>query len=205
MTAFTESYVALLIRQYYAQPRAVAEITAQAAGWEKIRDILVEFQSEFDLDTATGDRLDKIGKLVGLPRTLRAEFDLDDEYRFFLQLQIAVNNGSAFMVSDTRTSIQTVIQFAFDKLAYAIDNRDMTLTLFVDSTFDPARLQLVIALGLLPKPQGVRYVITTFNDNILNFGFSELGSSDPADAGTYSELGFPTPTDGALTEEFGVL
>lgn len=202
MTDFTQGYVGLLIHQYFAQPNAAAEISAQAATWEKVRDIIADFQTEFDLDTATGDRLDKTGKLVGLLRAERIEFDDDDEYRFFLRLQIAINNGSAFMVSDDKESIQSVIQFAFSQLAYVLDNQSMTLTLYVSSTFDIDRLLLLLELKLLPKPQGVRYVVIMYEDPALPFGFSELGEADPADVGTYSELGESNPTDGVYSELF---
>ena len=200
MTDFTDSYAGLLIQQYFAQPNAVAEVSAQAASWEKVRDIIADFQTEFDLDTGTGDRLDKIGKLVGLPRSNRVEFDDDEEYRFFLGLQISVNNGSAFMVSDDRTSIQSVVQVAFDKLAYVIDNKDMTLTMYISSTFDIDRLLLIIELALLPKPQGVRYITIMYEDPALPFGFSELGEADPIDVDTYSELVY-APADGGIYSE----
>ena len=202
MTDFTDSYAGLLIQQYFAQPNAVAEISAQAASWEKVRDIIADFQTEFDLDTGTGDRLDKTGKLVGLLRSARIEFDDDEEYRFFLRLQIAINNGSAFMVSDDKTSTQSVIQFAFDKLAYVLDNKDMTLTLYVSSTFDITRLLLILGMALLPKPQGVRYIVIMYEDPALPFGFSELGQPDPTDVDTYSELVYAPATGGIYSELF---
>lgn len=202
MSAFTQAYVGLLIQQYFEQPHAAAEISAQATTWEKVRDILAAFRTEFDLDIATGDRLDKIGKLVGLPRADRIEFKDDGEYRTFLKLQISINNGSALMVSDDRTSIQSVIQFAFDNRAFVLDNKDMTLTLYVSSTFDAARLLLIIELSLLPKPQGVGYLIVQYSDPAPPFGFSELGSVDPVDAGTYSELVYAPATGGIYSELF---
>lgn len=46
-------------------------------------DVLAEVLAAFSLDDATGDRLDKIGSLIGLPRQGFA----DDRYRVFLQIQ----------------------------------------------------------------------------------------------------------------------
>ena len=200
MTAFTQSYVDLLIKQYWEKPNAVAEIEAQAATWEKIRDIYNDFHTEFDLDTAVGVQLDILGKIVGLPRNARIEFNDDEEYRFFLNLQIARNNGSAFMVSDEKTSIQSVIQFAFDKLAYVLDNKDMTLILYIEDTFDITRLLLILELNVLPKPQGVRYLVVMYETTGLPFGVAELGEALPTDVDGYAELGF-APTDGGVYSE----
>ena len=202
MSDFTQSYVDLLIKQYWEQPNAVAEIEAQAVTWEAIRDILLDFDAEFDLDTAIGAQLDIIGKIVGLRRADHIEFTDDEEYRFFLRLQIARNNGSAFMVSDDKTSIQDVIQFAFEELAYVIDNKDMTMTLYIADTFDITRLLLILELGVLPKPQGVRYIVIMYETAGLPFGFSELGQADPTDVDTYSELVYAPTTGGIYSELF---
>lgn len=202
MTAFTQDYVDLLIKQYWEKPNAVAEIEAQAATWEKIRDIYNDFFTEFDLDTAIGAQLDILGKIVGLPRNDRIEFNDDEEYRFFLNLKIAQNNGSAFIVSDDKTSIQEVIQFAFDKLAYVLDAKDMTLTLYIEDTFDITRLLLILELKLLPKPQGVRYAVIMYETTGLPFGFSELGEPDPTDIAGYSELVYAPTSGGVYSELF---
>lgn len=70
MSEFTDSYVDLLIKQYWEQPNARAEIELLASTYEKIRDLYADFFDEFDIDTATSDRLDIIGKIVGLPRVV---------------------------------------------------------------------------------------------------------------------------------------
>lgn len=181
MTDFTDSYVNLLIKQYWEQPNATAEIAAQSATWEAIRDVLASFKDKFDLDTAVGDQLDKIGKVCGLPRN-RVEFTLDDDYRFYLRTKIARNTGSAFMVSDQYISIQSVVQYGFEGLAYVIDKQNMTLQLYIDPSLDLAKLALIIELDLLPKPQGVRYSIINsaviggtfgFSNNLTSKGFSD--------------------------------
>lgn len=180
MTDFTDAYVNLLIKQYWEKPNAVAEIAAQAASWEKVRDILAEFMTAFDLDTAVGAQLDIIGRIAGLPRN-RIEFDLDDEYRFYIRMKIAKNTGSALMVSNVRTSIQAVIQYGFEGLAYVLDQKDMTLQLYIDPSLDLGRLALILELDLLPKPQGVRYSLTIqaviggtfgFANNLVSKGFA---------------------------------
>lgn len=186
MSTFTDQYVKLLIKQYCEQPNASAEIAAQAAGWESIRDILAEFATAFDVDTAIGAQLDIIGKTVGLRRTLRPEFAVDSEYRFFIKLVIARNNGSGFMITTDRASIQDVVLFAFDGLAYVIDRKDMTLHLYIQPGFDPVRLALILDLGLLPKPQGVRYSLIIQAEPFATFGFAENPAAVGFNSGVFA-------------------
>lgn len=70
MSTFTDEYEKLLITQYYQKPKAKAEISLIASKYEKTFSILNRFLTEFDLDNATGDRLDKIGKIVGISRVV---------------------------------------------------------------------------------------------------------------------------------------
>ena len=70
MATFTEEYKNLLIKQYWEKTKAPAEIELQASTWERIFDLLAAFPVEFDLDVATGDRLDIIGKIVGIGRII---------------------------------------------------------------------------------------------------------------------------------------
>lgn len=199
MTVFTDNYVNLLIKQYWEKPNAAAEIAAQAVTWETIRDVLLEFGDVFDLDQAVGDQLDIIGKIIGLPRD-RIEFTADADYRFYIRVKIAQNSGSAYMVSDDRISIQEVIQFAFEGLAYVLDKKDMTLLMGIEDTFDIPLLLTLLSLNILPKPQGVRYIVVMYETTTLPFGFSELTLPLPTDVAGYTELVY-APTDGGVYGE----
>lgn len=212
MTDFLKQYLQLLIKQYFEQPNARAEVIARIQSWEKIYNFVVEWRTEFDLDTATGDRLDKIGKIVGLPRntpnaltkvrfgfdgdpsargfttldtdsfgapffTLGEEpftdFQLDDnDYRLFIRAKIAVNQGSAYLVTDEYLSLQDVIETLFEGAGYVLDNYDMSLTLYVPFSVDQDRLNLIKRLNLLPKPQAVRYDFY-INGEVDSFGFDD--------------------------------
>lgn len=226
MSIFTDDYTGLLIKQYWDKPKAFAEINAKAESWESIRDVLASFPAEFDIDasliepyfgvlegfvlgleggfilglsptSAIGDRLDIIGKIVGLDRG-----GLTDElYRQLLKVKVAQNNASAFMVSDTRISIQDVIELAFNGEAYAVDNQNMSLTLFIESeTITASFIQLMIDNKLLPKPQGVRYDIVASIGGGIPFGFSESGQPEPTDVLGFSELVYAPSDGGELAE-----
>lgn len=211
--SLTDFYTDLLATQYWDQPNATAEITALVYEWESAYNFLASWQDAFDLDQAEDNRLDIIGKIVGLPREvpfsafkIRFGFDgntnakgfgnkfdpfwegapllsrfetqytatqLDNyDYRFFIRAKIAVNVTSAFMTSNERVSVQDAIQTAFDGLAFVLDNEDMTLTLYVSPKVPIDTLLIVNSLGLLPKPQGVRYNIIIQAEPLQTFGFA---------------------------------
>lgn len=216
MSDFTDAYRGLLIKQYFDRPNAAAEIETKAASWERVYRFLKAFETEFDLDTATGDRLDKIGKIVVLPRSTPnalpknrftfeddptgggfgslfndnfgapfislfedplTDYQLDDvDYRQFLRAKIAVNSGSAYMVSDEYTSLQDAIGVLFGGDGYVLDNYDMTLTLYVPFRIPQATFDLIRRLGLLPKPQAVGYKFI-FHGETDSFGFSDDGGA----------------------------
>ena len=219
--SFESDYQDLLIKQYWEKPKAKAEIGLQAETWKKVFEFLQSFETEFDLDTAYGDRLDIIGDIVGISRIVpealaklyfgfsdnadargfsskfdpsrigapfSSKFDPsysslvlnDTDYRFFIRAKIAKNTGSGYLIDDVGISIQTVISFLFDGMAWVVDNKNMSLTLKIPLSFDLEKLRIVNNLNLLPKPQGVRYLykqaqigdIFGFSNNPNSKGFS---------------------------------
>ena len=68
--SFESEYVNLLIKQYWEKPKAYAEIGMKAGAWRKTFEWIDSFSEEFDLDNATGDRLDIIGRIVGIKRII---------------------------------------------------------------------------------------------------------------------------------------
>jgi len=66
--SFESDYVNLLIKQYWEKPRANAEIEFKAGVWRKTYEWIDSFTEEFDIDTSTGDRLDILGRVVGIKR-----------------------------------------------------------------------------------------------------------------------------------------
>jgi hypothetical protein len=237
MSDYTDAYRDLLIKQYWEQPRARAEIELQASTWENIRDGLRSFYDAIDIDTAFGEQLDVLGRLVGISRPVpfiipkiafgfddnidargfddkfaviadvapfldkfespRTPLELDDfDYRQFIRAKAAVNIGGPEMVADSGVSIQDAVGSLFQDMAYAVDNLDMSLTLYVSPVFDDDRLGAIRSLDLLPRPQGVRYDIVqaaigetfAFADNPDALGFGD--KSDPAIGGVFASKVF---------------
>jgi len=218
--SFETDYANLLIKQYWEKPKAYAEIEMKASSWRRTFEWLDSFTDEFDLDTATGARLDIIGRIVGIRRTVpfvvpkiafgfdenpnargfddkfspladRAPFQdkferaytslqLDDTaYRFFIRARIAKNVGGPYLADDQGLAIQEVVGTLFDGLAYVLDKKDMTLTLYVSPQYNLDNLRAILKLDLLPKPQGVRYSEIVQAGPGETFGFSDNVNSLP--------------------------
>jgi len=196
---FESEYINLLIKQYWEKPKAYAEIAMKASSWRRSFVWLSSFENAFDLDSATGDRLDIIGRIVGIGRNIpysipkiafgfdenpnsrgfddlfsplddRAPFQdlfesestelvLDDNaYRQFIRAKIAKNTFGPYLSGNDSLSIQDAVINIFGGLAYVTDNYDMTLTLHVSSVFSSSKLDALLKMSLIPKPQGVRYI-----------------------------------------------
>jgi hypothetical protein len=65
-----EQYEQLLIKQYYDQTNARSEVAMKAGQIVDVKEFMDALAASFDLDLATDDRLDKIGKLVGIARNV---------------------------------------------------------------------------------------------------------------------------------------
>ena len=224
MNDFIDQYKNLLILQYYNKPKASAEVALFAGEFKRIFEFFSDFEREFDLDFAYGDRLDLIGKLIGLPRTVDeavaqeffsfagnpngrtfgegSMFDIfndvgfaptelnDDQYRFFIRAKIAKNITSAVMVSDDRITLQDAIQILFRRRAFVVDNQDMTLSIYIDDTFNREDILLLQAQDLIPKPKGVRYRFIVQHVENGTFGFAENPNARTFGQGRFAQLIF---------------
>lgn len=114
------------------------------------------------------------------------------QYRQLIKAKIAINNASSMMVSDEHITMQDAIMQAFNGRAYIVDNQDMSVTLYVSPTVPSSELRMIKKLGLLPKPQAVRYRIIIQAEPGVTFGFSNNPASrgfadkfDPSRKGGY--------------------
>lgn len=102
----------------------------------------------------------------------RTPYQLQDpEYRRFLKIKIAKNTCSPYLVSSEKTSLQQVVFDSFDGRAYVTDNKDNTLTIYISPIIDDTELQLILNLGILPRPITFSYVIIKAEPG-ETFGFS---------------------------------
>lgn len=138
----------------------------------------------FDDDTNTFPFSELNGGVVSYPFKELDEEEYTDlqlndiDYRFFLKAKISNN----FAESDI-LSVNEIIMYLFNDLAFVLDNYNMSLELYIDSSVDYEIVRTVQQLNLLPRPQGVRY-----NNIIQYFDKEVFGFSDDIDALGFSEL-----------------
>lgn len=81
---------ASMISQYHDKPRMNAVLKAYVAGAQDAEDMLWDVMLSHLLDSATGDRLETVGKLVGQAR----KGSNDDQYRLYIEARIRVNRSN---------------------------------------------------------------------------------------------------------------
>lgn len=100
----------------------------------------------------------------------------DNDYRFFIKAKIIKNYATSKNIDSSNLSIQNAIDYLFNSKAYIIDNKDMTMTLYIDSSYDSSKLPYLENLDLLPRPQGVRYNTLVSYQEGLTFGFNSFNA-----------------------------
>ena len=104
----------------------------------------------------------------------------DYNYRFFIKAKIIKNYAKGTMIDSDNLSIQNTVDYLFKNEAYIVDNKNMTMNIYINNTFDFNMVQYIEQLDLIPRPQGVRYksIISyvdgeTFGFNPNNTGFGD--------------------------------
>jgi hypothetical protein len=114
----------------------------------------------------------------------------DNQYRFFIRAKIAKNVTSAYMISDDRVSLQDTIQYLFQGRAYIVDNKDMSLTIYVDESFNINDILYLQRLNLIPKPQAVNIGNIISYSTVATFGFSDNVNAVGFGQGVFASLIF---------------
>ena len=96
----------------------------------------------------------------------------DNQYRIFLKAKAIKNNVRATMIDDNKLSLQDAINFLFNDTSYVVDNQDMTMTLYIDNSYDVQLLKYIKQLDLLPRPQGVEIRLVRHYEDGNTFGFT---------------------------------
>jgi len=98
----------------------------------------------------------------------------DNDYRFFIKAKIIKNYATSKNIDSSNLSIQNTVDYLFNSKAYIVDNKDMTMTLNIDSSYDITKLTYLKNLDLLPRPQGVRYNTFVGYQDGVTFGFNSF-------------------------------
>ena len=97
----------------------------------------------------------------------------DYQYRIFLKAKAIKNNAKAYMIDeDESLSLQNAVDFLFENAAYVLDNQDMSLSIYIDVSYDLSLLQYIKQLDLIPRPQGVQIKTYLYYEDGNTFGFT---------------------------------
>lgn len=109
----------------------------------------------------------------------------DSDYRFFIRMKIAKNHAKATMADDNGSNLKHIIFSMFDGYAYMVDNKDMTVTIYIENSPKSYLLPYAITLDLIPLPQAVdvKYISITAREP---FGFSNNPNSLGFGNGSFS-------------------
>lgn len=155
-----ENYLKLITSEHATKPKFYNYVKAFLDMLSPSVDNLAEFDVIFNLSSAQGDRLDKIGNLVGISRILPISNEnvssvlSDDMYRKVIKSKIYFNHWNG-----TREQLEFIFRSIFPGVPFSIvDNQDMTVTINVIDANATQEFITLLNLGyIVPKPSGVRY------------------------------------------------
>ena len=173
-----------IINEYRGKPRMDKWLTLlpEIAG-EHLEEPLDRIYSSYDVDTVTGEQLDVIGRIVGIPRPILrgAAYDVfgyggNDSYTNYsvapyigdsAMVDAPLNNDLyrklvkakiARNISDgTSDSIIQLVEMIIGiEVTALVDNGDMSFDIGIASELDNTTEYLLNNFDIIPRPQGVR-------------------------------------------------
>ena len=169
--------------QYRGKPRAVAwyNITRTIGG--QFADVFQDIRTSYNIDTATTDELNVIGRIVVIDRGFEGQIIFDpfrwgsgsrwggsgirhmtpvgagsmevsnDIYRILIKAKIAKNNSDA-TIEGILQSIATITDIQAVRL---LDYEGMSFAVEFGETLDSVTRFALNNFNVIPKPQGVRF------------------------------------------------
>ena len=189
-----------LIRKRLAARFDGAELTREyisslLSGSHELETVFYDINSIKNIDRASGHSLSMIGEIVGAERDkisgLVGHYATDEELRLYIKSAIS-RNWSDHSIDSVINSIMYIINV--DSVTVTEQGGAVVLIEF-NRPLTPAEQVVLVDLGMIPKPAGVRYTYVVPTTDVP-FGFdgttNTLGFGDeniPGSGGTFlSEL-----------------
>jgi hypothetical protein len=214
-------YTDLITSQHADKPKFVALVDAVSSAFDGQAQAAYSLSSAFDLDVAVGVQLDVLGQWTGISRyarvtitgvyfsfdtpglgfdqgVIKGPFDpseglsrMDDEtYRLMMRAKIGANHWDG-----TLPAYQSVMAQVFagtGTQCFAVDNQDMTMSVYFAGAQPSALLSGLIKSGAIPlKPAGVR-IAGYFVSSVIGAPLFGFDISSPLIAG-FDAGAFATP------------
>lgn len=165
-------YLNLIPSHNREKPKFISWLSASLIQVDDTEAMLKTFEAEFDLDTAVGNQLDVVGKLVGVSRQLNFQPVSDSPivndaiYRRMIKAKIAKNQWDGKY--ETLTTIWN--EFFPDIQLIVTDNQNMTVDILVFGIGDNLEREIIQAGYYIPKAQSVLYNYVFSDVTIFAFG-----------------------------------
>lgn len=178
-------YTALITSEHRQKPKFSAMVALLTGATQQITDAANQLVSDFDVDLAIGAQLDAVGRWVGVSRrqsipipgvfftwddpdlgwnfgswkgpfeSTQGVVELDDAtYRAVIKAKIGANYWDG-TVADLNEIGLTALA-SLDVQCFAIDNFDMSVTIYILGAPSAVVLELIKRGIVPPKPAGVR-------------------------------------------------
>ena len=153
-------YLNLFTSLYKTAPNLNAWQTILLQPFSDIMTCAAQINAAYDIDTAVGVQLDKIGLIIGASRVLPFQPSMsvspildDTTYRLLLYAKRGINNWNGKIPSLYPLWITL---FPTGKIIF-IDNQNMTATIILAGTFSSIQSDLITNGFIVPRSEGVLY------------------------------------------------
>lgn len=173
-----------IITQYKNSPNLNAYIASFAKQFNELEDVGLSLLLERDINSAIGEQLNVIGRIVGLNRNVGNITFNDTQYRFYLQIKILKNSTKCTIPELTR--IYTLI---FNTTCYIYD-APRQIFLYVGRRLTPEEVILIrfkdeLGRYIFPKVLGIGLNIIQFDPN-NNFAYVGHPTAKGYNVGKYA-------------------
>lgn len=165
-----KKYVELLILQYVGKTNMESMLSALVS---MVIDgqLPMNIEQSFDLETATGNQLDILGKWAGVSRegfSFSGPLVLDDnDYRKIIRLKIIKNSSGSSLAE-----IKELLFQYFTNFIRVFDYKDMSMSYYINSSFGSQELaEFFINKDLLPAPMAVGIGSIIYHPTLKFFSF----------------------------------
>lgn len=153
-----QKYIDLITSQYQNSPKFIEWTKRLLTPLIDVQKLALILYTYFDIDTAKGVQLDKLGEIIGAKRLLPFQPSEgnpllnDEDYRFLLKAQILRNvwDGTNSNIYDIWNSLNPDIVIAIR------DNQDMTVNTLFIGNISNLRKEMIEYGMIVPKAQGVK-------------------------------------------------
>ena len=139
--------------QYRNQPKAFAWLQILATAANEIETVAALVRASYDIETATTEQLDVIGRVVGISRYFSTGAVDNDTFRLILKSKI-VKNVTDTTLDGVYSALAFIVGFSDMRI---IDTENMAFSVEFYQPLTTLQRTVLTNFDIVPRPQGVRF------------------------------------------------